>query len=197
MPRSAPTRRSKGGRGGNFGRILLGMLLGVALTAVALLLYFRYGRPPVAVTDTSSLWEPLVENVPLNARAEAEAKTPPFPAGEDAFEGGAHTYRTQCAQCHGTPGHDSTLGRSMLPRAPQFFSRDRKSTGAQSPGELYWKTAFGIRRSGMPAYNKQLTDTQLWQLALLLHSAADELPDPVHNILTASNPAQQPTEIKP
>lgn len=168
------------------------------LTFLCLALYFFFGRPPVAVTDKAALWEPLLMPVPLRSRALSEAKAAPFPASEDVFEAGAHTYRAQCAHCHGTPGHESNVGRAMLPRAQQFFSpRERRSVAAQAPGELYWKTAFGIRRSGMPAYNHALTDIQLWQLSLLLHSAADDLPDPVKAILTAGVPPPQPTVVQP
>jgi thiosulfate dehydrogenase len=191
--RSNATRRSSGG----IGKLLLGMLLGCALFLIALVLYFRFGDPPVAVNDTSALWEPLVQSVPLNARSKAASKTPPFPASEDVFEAASRTYRAHCVTCHGSPGYDAPMGRIMMPRAPQFFTRDKKATSAQSPGELYWKTAFGIRRSGMPAYSKTLTDTQMWQLSLLLHSANDELPDPVRTLLTQGDPAPQPTVVKP
>jgi mono/diheme cytochrome c family protein len=177
---------------------LLGIVIGIGLTLVGIAAYMRFGSPPVAVTDASSLWEPLVASVPLNTRARAEAKSAPFAADEDVFEGAAHTYRAQCANCHGTPGHDAPLGRSMLPHALQFFSpRDAHAIAAESPGELYWKTAHGARRSGMPAYGKTLTDTQLWQLALLLHSTREELPDPVQRILTEGVPPPQPTVVKP
>lgn len=174
------------------------MVLGAALTVVAIVVYLRFGNPPVGVTDAAALWEPLVASVPLNARAHSEAKSAPFAADEDVFEGAAHTYRAQCANCHGTPGKDAALGRSMLPHAPQFFApRDARTIAAEAPGELYWKTAHGSRRSGMPAYARTLTDTQLWQLALLLHSTRDELPDPVRRILTDGIAPPQPTVVTP
>ncbi len=175
---------------------MLAFLLGVVLTLTAIVAYFYFGGPPVAVTEKAAPWEPLL-SVPTNTRARLEAKPAPFPASEDAFEAGARTYRVQCAQCHGAPGHEASLGRMMLPRARQFFSsRDRNGTVAQTPGELYWKTAFGIRHSGMPAYNRTLTDTQLWQIALLLHSSND-LPDPVRSLLMQGLPQQQPTVVQP
>jgi thiosulfate dehydrogenase len=37
----------------------------------------------------------------------------------------------------------------------------------------------------MPSYKKVLTDTQMWQVSLLLKNADKELPDPVTKILTA------------
>ena len=54
------------------------------------------------------------------------------------------------------------------------------------PGETYWKVANGIRLTGMPAYKHVMTDTQMWQVTLLLKNADQELPDPVMKILTAT-----------
>jgi thiosulfate dehydrogenase len=53
------------------------------------------------------------------------------------------------------------------------------------PGETYWKVSNGIRLTGMPAFNHVLTDTQMWQVTLLLKNADQQLPDPVMGILTA------------
>ena len=39
------------------------------------------------------------------------------------------------------------------------------------PGETYWKVANGIRLSGMPSYKDLLTETQMWQVSLLLANA--------------------------
>lgn len=183
---------------GNVGRVLLSLLAGVGVTLCCVAAYFYFGHPPIAVTDKSALWEPLVQAIPLQSRARAEAKPAPFPASEEVFEAAAHTYRAQCSQCHGTPGTESALGRDMLPRAQQFFApRERRAIAVQAPGEIFWKTAFGIRRSGMPAYNHALSNTQLWQLSLLLHSVGDELPMPVQTILTTGVPPRQPTVVQP
>jgi mono/diheme cytochrome c family protein len=52
-------------------------------------------------------------------------------------------------------------------------------------GESYWKVANGIRLTGMPAFDHVLTDTEMWQVTLLLKNADQQLPDPVVKILTA------------
>jgi thiosulfate dehydrogenase len=43
-------------------------------------------------------------------------------------------------------------------------------------GETYWKVANGIRLTGMPSYKNILTDTQMWQVSLLLANADKPLP---------------------
>jgi thiosulfate dehydrogenase len=191
-------RRAKSARRGTgAGRFLGGLACGILLTVAAVPAYFYFGHPPVAVSDKPALWEHLTQRVAVDRRMERDARPAPFPAGEDAFEGAARTYRSQCAQCHGSPALESQTGAAMVPRAQQFFTRDRHNTAARSAGELYWATAFGIRRSGMPAYRKSLSNTQLWQLALLLHSADQELPDPVRDLLNPTLPATAPTGTAP
>jgi len=193
-------KSSSGRRGGSggIGKLILGMFLGAAFTILTIAAWMRFGKPPVAVSDAASLWEPLVASVPTNARAKSEAKTPPFPASEDVFEAAAKTYSRNCVSCHGAPGQSSATGRAMSPRAPQFFSpADKTALAGQQPGEIYWKTAYGIRRTGMPAFGKTLTDSQLWQISLLLQASSSDLPDPVRNLLTEGLPAPQPTEVHP
>ena len=191
--RKRTTPKARTSRNGGTAKLFLGILVGAFLTLTAATAYLYFGHTPIAVADKPALWEHLTTTVPLHRRVEAETKQPPFPASEDGFEAGAKIYRTQCAQCHGAPGHESALGRAMLPRAQQFFGRDSKAIAAKPAGALYWVTNFGVRRSGMPAYSKTLSNTDEWNLALLLHSADGELPDPVKTLLSPTIPSTAPT----
>jgi thiosulfate dehydrogenase len=179
--------------GSGFGKFLLGLILGLVLIPAAAYLYLRFGTLPVAVADKPFAFEKEIVHVPMHARIEREApKDAPFGASEDAFEGGAAVYRQQCANCHGTPGHNVAYGKQMFPRAPQLWDAHKKHgtgpsiTGVSDDpvGETYWKIANGIRLSGMPAYGSLLSDTQMWQVSVLLKNADQPLPDPVEKILT-------------
>jgi thiosulfate dehydrogenase len=171
-----------------FGRVFLGFLLGVAAVAAGLFLYLRFGPLPVAVIDAPLPFERNIVRFPLNARIEREMKAPPFGTSEDVFEAGAHIYRAQCASCHGTPGRDVAFAKHMFPAAPQLWKKHGKGdvvgVSDDEPGETYWKIANGIRLSGMPSYNHVLSDTEMWQVSLLLKNADKELPDPVTRILS-------------
>jgi len=175
--------------GGGFGKIFLGFLLGVAAVALGIAGYLRFGALPVAPSDKALPFERAIVSVPLKARIDREMKTPPFGIDEDVYEGGARVYRAQCAACHGTPGRDVAFARRMYPTAPQLWKKHAKSdvvgVSDDDPGETYWKVANGIRLSGMPAYAQVLSDTQMWQVTLLLKNADQQLPDPVMRILTA------------
>jgi thiosulfate dehydrogenase len=176
---------------GGFGKLFLGFLLGIVAVAAGLFAYLKFGPLPVAVTDAPLPFEKQIVALPLNARIDRESKTAPFGISEDVFESGAHVYRAQCASCHGTPGHDVGFAKHMFPTAPQLWKKHGEGIVGVSddePGETYWKVANGIRLSGMPSYKHILSDTQMWQVSLLLKNADKELPGPVTQILDSSAP---------
>ena len=178
---------AKKSSGGGFGKVFLGFLLGLAAVAVGGYLYLKFSGLPVAVADKAFPFEKEIVRLPLHSRIDAEKKVAPFGTSEDVFEAGAHVYKTQCASCHGVPGHDVAFAKNMYPSAPQLWKRHNKSAvvgvSDDEPGETYWRVAHGIRLTGMPAYKDTLSDTEIWQVSLLLKNADKELPDPVVKIL--------------
>ena len=178
--------------GGGFGKVLLGFLLGIAAVVVVGFVYIQFGALPVAVADAPFLFEKQIVKVPLNARIGRELAAAPFGTSEDVFEAGAHIYQAQCASCHGTPGHDVAHAKYMYPSAPQLWKKHGNKgvvgVSDDDAGETYWKVAHGIRLTGMPAYGHLLSDTQMWQVSLLLKNADKTLPDPVTQILGAPAP---------
>jgi len=174
--------------GGGFGKILLGMVLAVMAIAGGAAAYLRWGSPPVATADKPFPFEKQIVQVPLKARIARQMQQPPFGVDEDAYEGGAKVYKAECASCHGTPGHDEAFAKYMYPAAPQLWKKHAKGNvvgvSDDEPGETYWKVANGIRLTGMPAFDHVLTETQMWQVTLLLKNADQQLPDPVMKILT-------------
>jgi thiosulfate dehydrogenase len=183
--RGSANRNSSGG----FGRLFLGFVLGVVAVAAGLFFYLKLGPLPVAVADAPLPFEQQIVKLPLNARIERETKMAPFGTNEDVFEAGARTYRSQCASCHGVPGKDVPYARHMFPAAPQLWKKHDRSAvvgvSDDEPGETYWKIANGIRLSGMPSYSHVLSETQMWQVSLLLKNADKELPNPVTQILNS------------
>ena len=183
---------AKSKRGTGPGRLLLGFVLGMITAAGAAFGYLHFYKPRVASMDRPSPFQRHSENVPLRPQRTlskestlTKTMTPPFGASEDAFEGGAQVYRAQCAKCHGAPGQDAALARTMKPPATQLWKKVSKgAVSVERPGDTYEKVANGVRSTGMPAYKHILSDTQLWQVSLLLANADKELPGPVVRILT-------------
>jgi mono/diheme cytochrome c family protein len=187
-------------------RVLFGIILGVLLVPVAVLAWFHYGAVPVAVADPPLPQERLITHVPLNARIDRELiNTPPIQANEDTFIAGAGIYRDQCASCHGFHGKPSSFGPHMYPDAPPLWEKhehgDVVGVSDDPPGETYWKVSNGIRLSGMPSYKEVLTDTQMWQVSLLLANADKPLPPAAVDILngpaaSAPQPAAVPAKTR-
>lgn len=175
------------------GRVLLGIVLGVILAPVAVAAWLYFGHAPVAVGDLPLPQEQLITSVPLHARIGRElVKTPPIQADEDNLVAGAQIYRDQCAACHGFHDKPSSFGAHMYPDAPPLWEKHHNSDAVgvsdDPPGETHWKVANGIRLTGMPSYNQVLTDTQMWQVSLLLANADKPLPPAALDILKGVPP---------
>ncbi len=162
-------------------RFLFGLVLGILLVPAAIWLWLSHGKPPVAVTDPPLPMEGLITSAPLHARIDHELiASAPLPADEATFVAGAQVYREQCSFCHGVYGNPSEVGKHMFPDAPPLWEKHHNGqvvgVSDDPPGETYWKVANGIRLTGMPSYRSVLSDTQMWQVSLLLANADKPLP---------------------
>jgi thiosulfate dehydrogenase len=170
------------------GRVLLGFFLGAMLAPVGMVAWFHFGHVPVAVADPPFPGERLIASIPLHARIERElVNTPSIPTDENSLVTGAQVYRDQCAACHGFHGKPSSLGEHMYPDAPQLWEKHLQNDVvgvSDDPADVtYWKVANGIRLTGMPSFKRILTDTQMWQVSLLLANADKPLPPAAVEIL--------------
>jgi mono/diheme cytochrome c family protein len=183
------------------GKVLLGILIGLILAPFVVLAYLEFGKVPVAVADTPFPHEKLVTHIPLNARLEKEKiGNPPIPVNEANLIAGAQVYRDECAMCHGYHGIPSKIGAHIYPDAPPLWEKhhdgDVVGVSDDPPGETYWKVSEGIRLTGMPEYKHILTDTQMWQVSLLLANANKPLPPAAIEILHGKS-ASAPTTPAP
>jgi mono/diheme cytochrome c family protein len=165
-------------------KFIAGLVLGLSIVPIFVYLYFTSGSAPVATTDSDMPLENYFAHKALNARvAKDMPKSVPVPANETNFLAGAEIYKRHCGVCHGVPLSPKTsIATGMYPRPPQLF--EGKGVTDDEPGETYWKAFNGIRLSGMPGFSKTLSETQMWQVALLLANA-DKLPDSAKAALVA------------
>lgn len=180
---------------------LLGLILGLLALPIAAYVYFKVGHPPVAVADRGFPLERQIVSVPLQARIQANMPSRmPIQPSDANLEAGARIYRNQCAACHGFYGHPSLFADHMYPDAPQLWERHHngKVVGVSDdpPGETWWKINNGIRLTGMPAFEKVLSPTQVWQVALLLSRADHPLPPNVLDLLRQT-PNPHPAALTP
>lgn len=180
------------------GRILFGMILGVLMVPLAVAGWLRWGRPPVAVADPPLPFERQIAHDALDTRIDREMpKTQPVHPDEENFVAGARIYRDQCAACHGFHAKPSEFGPHMFPDAPQLWEKHPNSevvgVSDDAPGETFWKVDNGIRLTGMPAFHDVLSETQIWQVSVLLANADKPLPPGALQILRGEPAAATPT----
>lgn len=183
-------------------RFLVGIVIGILLVPAVVIAWFHYGKPPVAVADTALPQEHELTHIALDARIDAEKPAnAPIPANEENFVAGAQVYRDQCAACHGFYSKPSSFGAHMYPQAPGLWQKHRNGAvvgvSDDPVGETYWKVANGIRLTGMPAYKDILSDTQMWQVSLLLANADKPLPPAALSLARGEQPAPPPAASAP
>jgi thiosulfate dehydrogenase len=182
-------------------KFLLGLILGFLIIPIGAYIYLHFGHPPVAVADRAFPFEKQIVHVPLHARINSEMPAAaPIDAGAANLTAGAEIYRENCAACHGFEGHPSEFGAHMYPDAPQLWSKHRNGVVGVSDdpaGETYWKVANGIRLTGMPAFGKVLSQTQMWQVSLLLKNADQPLPPGAATLVSTPLAFNLPNEGPP
>jgi len=98
-------------------------------------------------------------------------------------------YTMNCAVCHG--GLDSkpaSLGNSFYPPAPSLVS--------DPPDDPEWHVFYtirtGVRYTGMPAWDKTLSEQDIWKITSLL-SHMEKLPPAVQDYWKSSFGVAAPT----
>jgi thiosulfate dehydrogenase len=173
-----------------------GVIVGFLLVPLGAYLYFASGQAPVATTDSDMPFEHFLAHKALHARIAKEMpKTVPIQPSEANFLAGAELYKQHCGVCHGVPLTPKTaIAAGMYPNPPRLL--EGQGVTDDEPGESYWKIFNGIRLSGMPGFSKSLSETQMWQIALLVANA-DKLPTSAKAALVGPIAVSAPAAITP
>ena len=166
--------------------LIIGIIVGVLLVMGSVYFYFSSGSAPVATSAPPMPMEKSFARMGLHAYLDKlPHPAPQVPADEPNLIAGAKVYKEQCAVCHGLPGEPKgAISSGMYPDPPQLFH----GTGVTDDDawESYWKVENGIRMTGMPGFKNNLTETQIWQVAVLVKNA-DKISDAVKKELAAGN----------
>jgi thiosulfate dehydrogenase len=188
-------------------KFLIGLVVGLLILPVVFVFYALSGHMPVATSDPPMPFEAALASAGLDARIHREASNRDvsnFTASE--LVSGADIYQKNCAVCHGLPNQTmTTIGQGEFPRPPQLFTVDGRVSD-DPVGVTYWKVKNGIRLTGMPSFEKSLSDLQMWQVTALV-ARADKLPPQVMDALKpgppivlvtagAANPAESPAPVQ-
>jgi thiosulfate dehydrogenase len=169
-------------------KFLIGLIVGMLILPLLLLLYAMSGRFPAATSDPPIPGEAALAGAALQGRIKREAPNRDvsnFATSE--LVSGANIYQNTCAVCHGLPNQSvPPVGQGEFPRPPQLFTVDGRVSDDPA-GVTYWKVKNGIRLSGMPSFEKSLSDMQMWQVTALV-ARADKLPPQVMDALKPGAP---------
>ena len=163
-------------------------IFGVAFTCVAVavsaFLYVQEGGVQMAVDSPEFPFEETLAGMALHASFAGSLHTQsPLPLNSGNLTGGAQTFKIYCTDCHGLPSDTSDIAKRMFPHPPQLLQSEEMVTN-EPVGQIYWIVTNGIRLTGMPEFNTVLSDTQRWQVAMMLKHA-DTLPSGAEAVLSA------------
>jgi mono/diheme cytochrome c family protein len=169
-------------------KFFLGVVVGIGLVVLAGYLFMTRGGIFMG-TDTKPL--PLEQTIAGAAITASIGKSAddqsPLPADETNLLAGAKVYMQTCAGCHGKLDQESSGAKGFYPQPPHLFPPSAGVTD-DPVGATHWVVKNGVRFSAMPSFNQKLSDSEIWQVSLLLRNA-DKLPDSVKDSLR--QPQQQ------
>jgi len=169
-------------------KFFLGVVVSIGLIVLASYLFVTRGALFMG-TDTKPL--PMEETIAGAAITASIGKSaddqPPLPADETNLLAGAKVYVNACAGCHGKLDQASSGAKGFYPPPPHLLP---PGTGVTDDpvGATHWVVKNGVRFSAMPRFSHKLSDTEIWQVSLLLRNA-NKLPDSVKDSLR--QPEQQ------
>jgi len=156
------------------GKFILGAIVALLVLIVGGLGFAMLGFLPTAANVEPPHLEThfLMGSVDASMERHAPRVTNPLTPTDQNLEDGMKLYTMNCALCHG--GLDrkpSPLATSFYPPPPNFIS--------DPPDDPEWHIFYtirtGVRYTGMPAWDKTLSQPDMWKITMLL-SHLDKLP---------------------
>jgi len=113
----------------------------------------------------------------------------PVPPTDENLIGGMKIYTMNCAGCHGGLDRKPVpFGQSFYPPAPNLI--------LHPPDDAEWHVFYvirtGVRYTGMAAWDKTLSETDMWKVTAFL-SRVDKLPPAVQDYWKKSSGVNAPT----
>jgi thiosulfate dehydrogenase len=165
---------------------VLGIVTAFAGLGGGAYLFVMAGGVPMETSAKPLPLEQTVARLALRASiGDAADEKNPLPVNDANMLAGLDQYKEHCAVCHGIQGRPRTaISSGLFPHPPQLFEKGDMVTD-DPQGITYWKVTHGIRLSGMPGFGGALSDTQRWQVTMLVASA-DRLSPAVHAALATA-----------
>jgi mono/diheme cytochrome c family protein len=170
-------------------------ILGIVITTLVLLIgslgLALLGFLPTRANTAPPAMEVHIAMSALDNSVERHAprvNNPVPPTDENLIEG-LKIYTMNCALCHGGIDHQpSSLEKSFYPPPPNLI--------LHPPDDPEWHVFYvihnGVRYTGMPAWDKTLSEPDIWKLTAFL-TRVDKLPPAVQDYWKKSSGVNPPT----
>jgi mono/diheme cytochrome c family protein len=152
---------------------LLGVMVTVLVFGLGSLAYALLGLMRTNADATPSQWESRIAMSSLDASMDRHAPrvSNPLPPTDENIIDGMKIYTMNCGVCHGTlDTKSSPLEHSFYPAPPQLILRPLDDP----EWHIFYAIRTGVRYTGMPAWNKALSEQEIWKVTAFL-SRLDKL----------------------
>jgi thiosulfate dehydrogenase len=158
---------------------VLGIVVAIFLLALAGLAFALLGYMPTSADANPTHWEERIAMNALDASMDRHAPrvSSPFPATDDSLIDGMKIYTMNCSTCHGTlDNKPSPIAHSFYPPAPQLILHPPDDP----EWHLFYAISTGVRYSGMPAWERAISEQDRWKVTAFL-SHLEKLPPAVQD----------------
>jgi thiosulfate dehydrogenase len=161
------------------GKFILGVLITLLVLSLVGLGLALLGFFPTNANATPSRLERHIAMMALDNSMERQAPrvNNPMPPTDENLIDGMKIYTMNCVLCHG--GLDQKpveLGRSFYPPAPNLITHPLDDP----EWHVFYAIRTGVRYTGMPAWEKVLSETDRWKVTAFL-TRIDKLPPAVQD----------------
>jgi thiosulfate dehydrogenase len=161
------------------GKFILGVIVTLLILILGGLGFAMLGFFPTNANVPPPHFEHRIAMGAVDASMERHAPrvTNPLPPNDQNLIDGMKLYTMHCAVCHGSLDRKAaSLSNSFYPPAPNLI--------ADPPDDPEWHVFYtirtGVRYTGMPSWEKTLTEEQMWKITSLL-SHMEKLPPAVQD----------------
>jgi len=170
-------------------------ILGIVITILVLLIVglgvALLGFAPTNANTAQPKLERQIAMSALDASVERHAPrvNNPVPPTDENLIAGIKIYTMNCALCHGgIDRQPSALEKSFYPPPPSLILHPLDDP----EWHVFYAIRTGVRYTGMPAWDKTLSEPDIWKLTAFL-TRVEKLPPAVQDYWKKSSGANPPT----
>jgi len=158
---------------------ILGIIVTLVVLVVGAAAFLFLGLMPTNADATPPSLEHRIATSALDAAMDRHAPhvTSPVPPTDENVIDGMKIYTMNCALCHGTLDlKPSPLEKSFYPPPPQIILDPLDDP----EWHIFYAVRTGVRYTGMPSWNKTLSEQDMWKITAFL-SRIEKLPPGVQD----------------